>query len=112
MMTCPNFPETEKFILFASPRSVRGIPLEEPGEYPIDAIPPIVGQRWGRLGVNYVALDYDSHNETVFFSDVRNRVIYRGKIGQSGECLHDCSIDCQHSPVLCSPYSRQFITVY
>ncbi|XP_059178824.1 low-density lipoprotein receptor-related protein 2-like isoform X2 [Physella acuta] len=81
--TLVNCTKNEKFILFATPRAIRGISLEEPGQYPIDAIPPIVGQRWGRLGVNYVALDYDAENETVFFSDVRNRVIYRGKIGES-----------------------------
>ena len=75
----------ERFILFATPRSLRGIPLEEQSNYLVDAIPPIVGKRWGRLGVNYVALDYDAENETVFFSDVRNRVIYKGKIGESGK---------------------------
>ncbi|XP_035827354.1 low-density lipoprotein receptor-related protein 2 [Aplysia californica] len=83
-----NCTKIEKFILFASPRCVRGIALDEPGDYPIDAIPPIVGQRWGRLGVNYVALDFDAENETVFFSDVRNRVIYRGKIGESDPQPH------------------------
>ncbi|RUS81825.1 hypothetical protein EGW08_010417, partial [Elysia chlorotica] len=80
-----NCTKISRFILFASPRCVRGIPLEEGGQQdsPVDAMPPIVGRRWGRQGVNYVAVDYDADNETVFFSDVRNRVIYRGTIGQS-----------------------------
>uniref|UniRef100_A0A2C9KAN0 EGF-like domain-containing protein n=1 Tax=Biomphalaria glabrata TaxID=6526 RepID=A0A2C9KAN0_BIOGL len=81
--TMNNCTRAEKFILFATPRAIRGISLEDPGQYPIDSIQPIVGQRWGRLGVNYVALDYDAENETVFFSDVRNRVIYRAQIGDS-----------------------------
>ena len=51
-------------------------------------MPPIVGRRWGRQGVNYVAIDYDADNETVFFSDVRNRVIYKGTIGQSGKDVY------------------------
>jgi low density lipoprotein-related protein 2 len=78
------FPEIEKFILFASPRSVRLIPLEEKRVYSVDAAPPIVGQQRSRLGVNYVAIDYDAQNRTVFFSDVRNRVIYQSKMGESG----------------------------
>ena len=80
------FAEIEKFILFASPRSVRTIPLEESNGYSVDAAPPIVGQQRSRLGVNYVAIDYDAQDKTVFFSDVRNRVIYTSKIGESGEC--------------------------
>ncbi|KAK3804170.1 hypothetical protein RRG08_023533 [Elysia crispata] len=78
-----NCSRITRFILFASPRCVRGIPLQEPTANPVDAMPPIVGRRWGRQGVNYVAIDYDADNETVFFSDVRNRVIYKGTIGQS-----------------------------
>ncbi|KAK7507961.1 hypothetical protein BaRGS_00000926, partial [Batillaria attramentaria] len=78
-----NCTEIEKFILFASPRSVRAIPIDGTGIYAIDAIPPIVGQQRSRLGVNYVAIDYDAQQELVFFSDVRNRVIYQSKIGVS-----------------------------
>lgn len=78
-----NCTEIEKFILFASPRSVRVIPLEENRVYSVDASPPIVGQQRSRLGVNYVAIDYDAQNRTVFFSDVRNRVIYSTKMGES-----------------------------
>ncbi|XP_076440226.1 low-density lipoprotein receptor-related protein 2-like [Babylonia areolata] len=78
-----NCTELEKFILFASPRSVRTIPLEQTSGYSVDATPPIVGQQRSRLGVNYVAIDYDAQNKTVFFSDVRNRVIYTSKIGES-----------------------------
>lgn len=72
--------------MFASPRSVRAIPIEEPSPYAIDAMPPIVGEQRSRLGVNYVAIDYDAQQELVFFSDVRNRVIYQCKIGDSGRC--------------------------
>ena len=76
--------EINHFILFASMQSVRGIALEETTSYDIDCIPPIIGHRRGRMGMNYVAVDYDAENETVYFSDVRNRVIYQAKIGESG----------------------------
>ena len=90
--------EIEKFILFASPRSVRTIPLEQSNGYAVDAAPPIVGQQRSRLGVNYVAIDYDAQNKTVFFSDVRNRVIYTSKIGESSECWPDLPLSALSPP--------------
>ena len=96
--------EIEKFILFASPRSVRTIPLEESNGYSVDAAPPIVGQQRSRLGVNYVAIDYDAQNKTVFFSDVRNRVIYTSKIGESGECWCDMPLGALSLSCWCNHY--------
>ncbi|XP_041374759.1 low-density lipoprotein receptor-related protein 2-like [Gigantopelta aegis] len=78
-----NCTKINHFILFASMQSVRGIALEESPSYDVDCIPPIIGHRRGRMGMNYVAVDYDAENETVYFSDVRNRVIYQAKIGDS-----------------------------
>ncbi|XP_071103874.1 low-density lipoprotein receptor-related protein 2-like [Haliotis cracherodii] len=78
-----NCTKVTQFILFASMQSVRGIPLEEPTSYATDNIPQITGHRRGRMGMNYVAVDYDAENETVYFSDVRNRVIYQAQVGQS-----------------------------
>ncbi|ESO92116.1 hypothetical protein LOTGIDRAFT_175728 [Lottia gigantea] len=75
--------EIDKFILFASMHAVRGIPVEESDTYSVDAIQPIIGPSRGRNGRNYVAVDYIAENETVFFSDVRNLVIYQGKLGDS-----------------------------
>ena len=80
--------EIERFILFASPRAVRAIPLEERDAYNVDALPPIVGRQRSRLRVNYVAVDFDARNKTVFFSDVRNRAIFFSKIGELGEFFY------------------------
>ncbi|ESO82183.1 hypothetical protein LOTGIDRAFT_170220 [Lottia gigantea] len=78
-----NCTKIDKFILFASMHAVRGIPVEESDTYSVDAIQPIIGPSRGRNGRNYVAVDYIAENETVFFSDVRNLVIYQGKLGDS-----------------------------
>ncbi|XP_050419520.1 low-density lipoprotein receptor-related protein 2 [Patella vulgata] len=78
-----NCTKIDKFILFASMHAVRGIPLEQSMTYSVDAIQPIIGPSRGRNGRNYVAVDYIAENETIYFSDVRNLVIYQGTLGDS-----------------------------
>ncbi|CAH1789469.1 unnamed protein product [Owenia fusiformis] len=62
----------EKFIIFSSKTSIRGIPLGDPLGYTIDAMTPVLGDR-----SNFVGLDFDAHEKYIYFTDTRKDLIWR-----------------------------------
>lgn len=73
------FSEIDRFLIFSCDYAIRGIPLTSPTGYSVDAMPPIVGTR-----SSFVALDYDSEDEMVYFSDVVNKTLFRSKLDGTG----------------------------
>jgi len=64
--------EITEFIVFTSQHTVRGIPLNTGQSYAIDAMQPYTEGR-----SNFVALDVDTHDKYIYFSEVRKDAIYR-----------------------------------
>ena len=75
----------DKFLLFSSLKAVRGIPLQENRAKNLEAITPITGN-----DTNFVGLDYDAADDYIYYSDVKNDVIWRVHFNGTGAAV--CSL--------------------
>ena len=69
-------------MLFSSLSAIRGIPLEPTLARNSEAITPFTGN-----GTNFVGLDYDAEDEYIYFSEVKQDVIWRARRDGSGNLI-------------------------
>ena len=79
-------PEIEEFLAFATSNGVRGIPISDAITINSEAIVPIVDKKSTRS--NYVALDVDTDEGYIYYSEVRKDVIYRIQTDGTGLGLY------------------------
>ena len=68
--------------MFTNKETVRGIPLTDPESYVVDAMVPVI-QPFSK----FVAMDVDTHDDRVYFSDVRNDMIFRTFTNGTGKAF-------------------------
>lgn len=74
-------------MLLASQEAIRGFSLDEHlnlGATPPEAIAPITSR-----GSHFVAVDYDATEEYVYYSDIRQGVIFRIHTNGTGQLMRN-----------------------
>lgn len=74
--------EITEFLVFATSVGLRGIPVEPISELNEEAIVPVVDKK--EMRANYVALDVDTDEGYMYYSEVRKDIIYRIRPDGSG----------------------------
>lgn len=73
----------KSFLLFSSELAVRGIPFTHSTQE--DVILPVT-----RSTSFYLGIDFDAHENAIFFSDTSQDIIYKQKIDGTGEKMCVC----------------------
>ena len=62
-------------MLFVTEHAIRGIPLSGIQDVAIDAVVPKLGLKDSQKAYNFVAMDFDFKEKTIYFSDIYNRAL-------------------------------------
>lgn len=81
-----------EFLMYSQQKFIKGQVLDPVSENFNDAINPIVSK-----AARFVGLDFDSHTDHIYYSDVSLDVIYRVKKMGTGKCTNNhksCFMPC------------------